>query len=259
MIERSVARLAVVAARGLFATLSHKSYFADSSLSPYRPISQASCIFSVWHDSLLIPLFLGRQPATKALVSRHQDGGFLSTALTALGISSVRGSSSSGGAEAVRKLIEETEACHIVVTPDGPRGPRRVMKEGVAFLASRTGKLVVPTAFACTRSWFWGAGWTDLMVPKPGSTVVAIAGRGIAVPADADRDDLAGYITEIQHQMNRLNALVADVAAAIRAGTALPDDIHEFTAADAAWSRTPSGSPRAASAALCAISVACQS
>lgn len=238
-IERGLARLAVVAARGLFATVRRKLHYANPALSPYRPPAETTCIYSVWHDSLLMPLFLGRQPATKALVGRHQDGTFLSNALGALGISSVRGSSSNGGAQAVRQLIDETRGSHIVVTPDGPRGPRRQMKSGIAFLASRTGKLVVPTAFACTSNWSWGAGWTDLVVPRPGSTVVAFAGDGIAIPSEASRDELDQYNGLIQNEMDRLNTLATELAAAKDAADALPADLKDFVSSDTNLCRQP--------------------
>lgn len=224
--------MAVVAAWALFATVRRKTFFADPTLSPYVRPGTVTCIYSVWHDSLLVPLFLGRQPATKALVGRHQDGTFLANALDALGISSVRGSSSNGGAQAVRQLIDETQGCHIVVTPDGPRGPQRQMKSGIAFLAAHTGKLVVPTAFACTRSWSWGAGWTHLMVPKPGSTVISVSGTGIPIPQNASRTQLNDYTGRIQTEMDRLNLLADSVVQALNSRTSLPVEMKEFVSSD---------------------------
>lgn len=181
--------------------------------NPYQPSTGRTFIYSVWHDSLFMPLFLGRQPQTVALVGLHQDGTFLAHSLAALGIPAVRGSSSRGGAEAVRELLAETERKHIVVTPDGPRGPRREMKPGIAFLASRTGKAVVPTAFTCRRSWSIGSGWTDLVIPRPWTTVFAIAGEAIQVPPDADKQSLREYTQRIQQAMNDVNAAAEALAA----------------------------------------------
>lgn len=204
LLERYLSRFAVCAASGLFATVRKRFHFAEASTSPYLPVSGATYIYSVWHDSLLMPLFLGRQPATVALVGQHGDGTFLANALAALGIGCVRGSTSRGGAQAVRQLITQTENQHIVVTPDGPRGPRREMKPGVAYIASRTGKPIVPTAFACRSSWSWGSGWTELCVPKPGTIVYALTGAGVTVPADANSTTLAQFTHTIQIQMDQL-------------------------------------------------------
>lgn len=212
-IEWCLARAAVCAAKVLFATLHRQLLLADPSASPYVKPSGTHYIYCVWHDSLLMPLFLGKQSATTAMVGRHRDGGFLAMALAALGIPAVRGSSSKGGSQAVRQLLNEAQTQHIVVTPDGPRGPRRTMKPGVAYLASRTGRPVVPTAFACRRFWSVGKGWTNLVVPQPWTTVYALTGPSIHVPPQANRDELHDYTQQIQHEMDQLNTHAARLAA----------------------------------------------
>jgi hypothetical protein len=212
LLERCLARLAVCSAGVLFATVRKQFHFAESNTSPYIPVTDATFVYSVWHDSLLMPLFLGRQRSTMALVGLHNDGTFLAGSLRALGISCVRGSSSRGGSQAVHQLLKTTAGHHIVVTPDGPRGPRREMKAGIAYIASRTGKPVVPTAFACRSGWSVGRGWTDLRIPKPGTTVFALTGRAMYVPADADTPALDEYTRLIQSEMDQLNARAAALA-----------------------------------------------
>lgn len=213
MIERWLAGLAVVVGKSVFATVRRQLNYADPETCPYKLPGERTYIYSVWHDSLLMPLLLGRQPRTIALIGMHQDGAFLAHSMKMLKISAVRGSSSRGGAEAVAQLLERQADHHLVVTPDGPRGPRREMKPGVAFLASRTGKPVVPTAFACRSSWSIGTGWTDLAIPKPFTIIHAYGGEPISVPAHADKQTLRDYTQKIQDEMDRLNALAAATAA----------------------------------------------
>ncbi len=196
----------------LFSTVWRRLTYADPQTTPYADSGAQTYIFSVWHDSLMMPLFMGRQKRTVALVGRHADGTFLNHSLAALGIEGVRGSSSRGGAEAVHQLLSETGGKHIVVTPDGPRGPRRQLKPGIAFLASRTGKPVVATAFVCRRNWSIGTGWTDLVIPKPWTTVIGLGSLPIVVPPDADKQTLADYTDRIQREMDRLNEAAAQLA-----------------------------------------------
>ena len=40
---------------------------------------------------------------------------------------------------------------NIVFTPDGPKGPRRVVKEGVIYAAQATALPIVPFAFAAKK------------------------------------------------------------------------------------------------------------
>ena len=212
VVEWYLAKAAVTLTHCLFATVRKRFQHFNEKSSPYVPPQDGTFIYCVWHDSLMMPLFMGAQPATIALVGMHRDGTFLADSLKLLGIGCVRGSSSRGGGSAVRELLEISRLHHIVLTPDGPRGPRRQMKPGVAFLASRTGKPVIPTAFACRRAWSIGTGWTDLAIPKPWTTVFALTGEGIHVPANATREELEQHTQKIQDEMDLLNAAALKIA-----------------------------------------------
>lgn len=208
-IERLLAVAAVGALHLLFLTIRKRFHLVEPEVSPYRQPGKKTFTFFVWHDSLIMPLFVGRQPATMALVGMHRDGSFLAHALQALGLPMARGSSSRGGAQAIRHLIESAEGHHIVVTPDGPRGPRREAKSGCVYIASRTSKPIVPTAFVCSRSWSIGTGWTDLVIPKPFSTVHVLTAPAIDVPCDAPRAEMAKYCERVQESMTELNERAA--------------------------------------------------
>ena len=196
--------LLVALFRCLFWTVRTEFHLACPETNPYQPATRFF-VYSVWHDSMLVPVFGGRQPATVALVGAHRDGSWVANVLRAVGIGSVRGSSSRGGARAARALINDTRGHHIVMTPDGPRGPRHELKDGLAFVASRTEKEVVPTAFSATRSWMFPGSWTDLMIPKPFSRVFLLTGEPVRIPPDADRETLERYTQMLQAEMDRLN------------------------------------------------------
>ncbi len=138
-LESIAARAFVGSLRLLFRTVRNERHFSRPESTPYSTPGDERYIYCVWHDSLIMPLFIGRQKHTTALVGMHRDGTFLTSGLKALGIPSVRGSSSRGGAQAVRHILNDTHDRHIAMTPDGPRGPRRIMKAGCAFcgLANR--------------------------------------------------------------------------------------------------------------------------
>jgi len=102
--------------------------------------------------------------------------------------------------------MKATEDKHVIITPDGPRGPRRQMSHGIVFLASRTGRRVVPTGYSCSRCWRVKGSWTDLVIPKPFAKVFLLAGDAIKVPPGLERDELRPYTAMIQAEMDRLNA-----------------------------------------------------
>lgn len=202
VVDWLIGLLAVLVFRGLFLTLRLRFLTADKT-NPYTAEGDDRFIYCVWHDQLLIPIFGGKHRHTAALVSQNRDGSFVDAVLRSAGILAIRGSSSRGGAQALRRLIEEAEGKHIVITPDGPRGPRREMSAGIVFLASQSGRAIVPTAFTCNRGWRFGTGWTDLLVPKPFSKVHLLTGEPIHIPPDLA--DLSAEVLRVQAAMQAMN------------------------------------------------------
>jgi lysophospholipid acyltransferase (LPLAT)-like uncharacterized protein len=190
---------------GLFWTLRTEFRAAVASANPYDDHQLQRYFFAVWHDSMVIPVFAGRQRHSVALTSQHRDGSFVSHVLSAVGIGSVRGSTHHGGANAVRRLMVAVEDKHVVITPDGPRGPRRRVSKGIVFLASRTGRAIVPTAFSCSRFWQIKGNWTNLVIPQPFAKVILLAGTPIEVPQEIPSDEMSEYVELVQNAMDQLS------------------------------------------------------
>lgn len=109
-------------------------------------------IIAFWHDQqLMMPLFYQGKGAA-ALISRHRDGELIARIAARFGFGAVRGSTTRGGAPALRRLIELGRSGHdLIVTPDGPKGPRHVAKQGVVFLARATQMPIMPVAVAYSK------------------------------------------------------------------------------------------------------------
>ena len=191
--------------RALFWTLRMDIRTAPNA-NPYASSGDARFIYAVWHDSMLMSAFGGKHVRTVALTSHHRDGSFVASTLKAIGVPVVRGSTGHRGGNALRRILTDASDSDIVMTPDGPRGPRRKMSRGAVFLASRSGRALVPTAFACERSWNIPGSWSELVIPKPFSKVYLLAGDPIKVPADLSRDQLSQFAAQFQEQMDRIDA-----------------------------------------------------
>ena len=98
----------------------------------------------------------------------------------------IRGSTTRGGSAALLGLIRRAGGSHVVLTPDGPTGPRRRLKPGAIALASMTGMPIVPIGIACPTAWRAGS-WDRMMVPLPWATAFYVSG-----PASACRPDWTG-------------------------------------------------------------------
>ena len=198
-----IGAFAVLVFRCLFLTLRLRFHTANGT-NPYLIEGEDRFIYCVWHDQLLIPIFGGKHRHTAALVSQNQDGSFVAAGLRSAGILPIRGSSNRGGAQALRQLIRESEGKHIVMTPDGPRGPRRELSAGVVFLAAQSGRAIVPTTFTCERGWRFGVGWTDLLVPRPFSKVHLLTGEPIHIAPSLS--NLRADVARVQAAMLVMNA-----------------------------------------------------
>jgi len=109
-------------------------------------------IIAFWHSrQLMMPLaYRGRE--AYVLISQHRDGELIHRVARRFGFRSVRGSTTRGGVAALRRLIELGRAgADLVITPDGPKGPRQVVQKGVIQLAKATGLPIVPLAFGCSK------------------------------------------------------------------------------------------------------------
>lgn len=203
--------LFAIAVRVLFCTLRLDVRTARDA-NPYAASGRALRLYAVWHDSMLIAAFGGRHARTVALTSHHRDGSFVTSVLKVIGVPVVRGSTGNRGGNALREILTSAVENDIVMTPDGPRGPCRKMSEGIVFLASRSGRAIIPTAFSCEKSWRIRGSWSDLVIPKPFSRVYLLAGDPVEIPAGVTRDQLVGYVAQIQGQMDRLDAQACHLA-----------------------------------------------
>jgi lysophospholipid acyltransferase (LPLAT)-like uncharacterized protein len=189
----------------LFRTLKLQLQAAVPEANPYDPTTREPFLYSVWHDSIVIPVFGGRHCRTTALTSQHADGSFVAQVLRFNRIFVIRGSTNRIRTGSLRELMRRAETQHLVLSPDGPRGPARCMSAGIAYLASRSGRAVVPTAYACSRSWRCRGSWTDLIIPKPFARVLLLAGEPIYIPGELKAAELQEYAAGIQVRMDRLH------------------------------------------------------
>ncbi len=147
---------------------------------------RAGSLICLWHGRMLMGMdFFGRRD-WRVLVSPSDDGNLSESMLRRFGYEVIRGSTSSGGARALRQMRNALgRGENVILTPDGPRGPAHSMNPGVAWLARATGHPILPIGLACDRAWRMNS-WDRFTIPKPGARVVFTWGEPLEVPRDAD-------------------------------------------------------------------------
>ncbi len=199
----AAARVIIVFMRLVFWTCRIKVYAALPGTNAYEDVGDDRHFYSVWHDQIVMILFSGKPKRVAGLVSKHQDGSYVADVMRMLDVKPVRGSTKRGGAEALKQLLDAAEDYHITITPDGPRGPRHQIKPGIVFLASHTGRKIVPTAFACRSDWSIQGNWTDMMIPRPFTTIVAFGGHPLEVPPNLTREGIDEYAAKLEILMSQ--------------------------------------------------------
>jgi hypothetical protein len=143
--------------------------------------SREPYLFVLWHESLLPLLWRHRNQGIAIVVSEARDGEYLATYAESIGYRLVRGSSTRGAARALLGAVRELEAGHpVAFTPDGPRGPRRELKQGVVAAAQRAAVRILPIHADADRAWRF-ASWDRFMLPKPFARVRVAYGEPFLV------------------------------------------------------------------------------
>lgn len=163
-------------------------------------------ILVLWHGHILPLIHVHRGEDITILVSEHADGEYIARVLHRLGLRTVRGSSTRGGTKGLRDLLRAARAggC-LAVTPDGPRGPRHVFKEGALVPARIHGLPVIPIGMAASRARVLGS-WDGFTIPAPFSTVQVAYGTPVNVDRDSDDSALAEHARSLGAEMQRLTA-----------------------------------------------------
>ncbi len=157
-------------------------------------------LLAFWHARMLMMPYAFRGWQGYMLISEHRDGGFIADTMHLIGIQTVRGSSTYGGARALLQMIRKVrkEHCDLGITPDGPKGPREKVQIGTVQLAAKTGLPILPVCYATNRQWRISS-WDHFYIPKPFSKGVFVFGDLLPV---ADKDDMDEALKRVQQAMD---------------------------------------------------------
>ncbi|RLB75387.1 MAG: hypothetical protein DRH24_19665 [Deltaproteobacteria bacterium] len=148
-------------------------------------------IYAFWHGRQIAYFYHRPEKRLTVMTSLSADGELQTQICRRFGLDVARGSSSRGGLRALvglSRALREGQSVGMAV--DGPRGPAEEPKAGVLALAQQSGVSIIPISVGYSRKRVLRRAWDGFQIPKVFSRAVMGYGKALAVPRDANPDDL---------------------------------------------------------------------
>ncbi len=169
-----------------------------------------SVIFAFWHNRFAIMPYIYtsyfRKKKIAVIVSWSRDGRLVGGLIGSFGFLPISGSSSRGGITALLNLNKcIKDGWSAAVTPDGPRGPRYQVQEGIIAVASTTGAPIVPVSCASTRQLIFRKSWDRFRLPLPFGRITAVFSPPIRVERETTREKRAELAEELRKRIREVD------------------------------------------------------
>lgn len=173
-------------------------------------IGEKATIFACWHGELLMLPYLylkyRKTPNAKVLISSHFDGMLISKTIKYFGLDTIQGSTNRNATRVLMQAIRALkEGFDIGITPDGPKGPRHEVAEGVIAMAQKTNAKIILIKIKPTRFWQFNS-WDKFIIPKPFGTLYYYADEPIDVTS-LDMKEAKNLIKSGLLRYENINAL----------------------------------------------------
>lgn len=161
-------------------------------------------VIAFWHGEMLpVWAFFSKYTPT-AVVSLSKDGEILASFLTRLNYSLLRGSSSKKSSEVLNSMVVAARKNIVLVTPDGPRGPRFKFKAGAVIAAQRAEAPLVLLRCSTKNKKIFNKSWDKFEIPLPFSKIIINIIDIYNIKHDYDREKISQILLEIEKKMNKI-------------------------------------------------------
>lgn len=167
-------------------------------------------IFAIWHGQLALFFPIAYHTKVCGIVSKSKDGEIAAKVIKKFGFDSIRGSSSRSGATAIidaEKYLEKNY--DIMITVDGPRGPKFDVKSGAVYIAKRFGCTIIPAVAKVNRYKSFSS-WDNFLFPFPFAKVDIFLGDPIVFDSSVKREDIKNDTEKLKMKMNEMTKEYAE-------------------------------------------------
>lgn len=176
--------------------------------SYHRAVKSNPCIIMLWHNRLgIMSEILYKftpQYFYAAFISSSRDGEPLAKLASSYKIGRAIRVPHNAKHQALKTLIHDLRYKKetIIITPDGPKGPRYKVKPGIVMAAKEAKATIIPFSWIATRFWQFNT-WDKLLLPKPFSKILINFGKPIVSesenkPLEEHLENLGDQLLEIE-------------------------------------------------------------
>lgn len=135
------------------------------------PIPEEQHVCVTWHGELFMSpqayRHIHKKHSASAIISSHFDGSLIAGTLSWLNIRPLRGSSKKGATQVLKEAFKSIKLGEeVLITPDGPRGPRHSLSDGAIGIALKSKLPIFVMNFKAKNFWQVNS-WDKFVIPKP--------------------------------------------------------------------------------------------
>ena len=159
-------------------------------------------ILAFWHNQLMMISFSWLvKNEINILASGHSDGRFGAIVGKYFNLNNIQTSNKkkSISLRPIFKLLKEKK--YIGITPDGPRGPKEKVSDGIIKIAKKSKVPIIPVGFWSTKN-FQLKSWDSFLVTLPFSRCSFVWSEPIEIPIDLNEKKNFHFQKIIQDKLN---------------------------------------------------------
>ena len=186
----------------LFVFITSKIKIKNETLTNKMWVENKPFILAFWHGQLMMIGFVWKsKKILNMLASSHSDGRFGAYIAGHFNLKnvSIESNNKSPSLRKVFKLLKEGNC--VGITPDGPRGPKRKVSEGIIKIAINSQVPIIPLGFASNKNCNLKS-WDSFLITYPFSRCRFVWGEPITIPSSTKDDDLDKYKNFLEEKIN---------------------------------------------------------
>ena len=159
-------------------------------------------ILAFWHGQLMMISFCWKSnKKINILASGHSDGRFGAILGNYFNLNNIKTSSKNDSIslKSIFTLLKQSN--YIGITPDGPRGPKNKVSEGIIKIAKTAKVPIIPIGFASSKFTKLKS-WDSFLITFPFSKCVFYWGEPIEIPKESDENTIKNYQKLLELKIN---------------------------------------------------------